>query len=62
MLDGNSQRPACVAALNILQGVESRRHLLCNLNQSDAIAPDKVIRSFVYTIIDCNSNTVDAAP
>jgi predicted NAD/FAD-binding protein len=61
MLDGNSKRPACVTYnMNILQGIESKDTFCVTLNQSEAIAPEKIIRSFVYHHPVLNSNTVNA--
>ncbi|MFA0125532.1 FAD-dependent oxidoreductase, partial [Vibrio sp. 10N.261.48.A2] len=49
MLDGDSKRPACVTYnMNILQGIESQDTFCVTLNQSEAIDPEKIIRSFVY--------------
>ncbi|GIU43745.1 NAD(P)/FAD-dependent oxidoreductase [Shewanella colwelliana] len=49
MLDDNLSRPACVTYnMNILQGIESESTFCVTLNQSEQIAPEKVIRSFVY--------------
>ena len=61
MLDGDSKRPACVTYnMNILQGIESQHTFCVTLNQSEAIDPNKIIRSFVYHHPVLNSNTVEA--
>ncbi|QYK00209.1 NAD(P)/FAD-dependent oxidoreductase [Shewanella psychrotolerans] len=49
MLDDNFSRPSCVTYnMNILQGIKSDTTFCVTLNQSDEIAPEKVLRSFVY--------------
>ena len=49
MLDGDLSSPSCVTYnMNILQGLKSDDTFCVTLNQSDAIAPEKVIRRFIY--------------
>ncbi|MDN3616156.1 NAD(P)/FAD-dependent oxidoreductase [Vibrio gallaecicus] len=61
MLDGNSQRPACVTYnMNILQGIQSDDTFCVTLNQSEAIDPSKIIRSYVYHHPVLNTTTVTA--
>ncbi|MCG7497869.1 FAD-dependent oxidoreductase [Vibrio sp. Of7-15] len=48
-LDGDASRPACVTYnMNILQHINDEHTFCVTLNQTEAIDPDKVIRSFVY--------------
>ncbi len=41
-------RPSVTYNMNILQGIESRRPLCVTLNESEAIAPDQILREFQY--------------
>ncbi len=48
-LDDNLSRPACVTYdMNILQGIESEHTFCVTLNQTESIAPEKVLKRFVY--------------
>ncbi|MEP1551393.1 MAG: FAD-dependent oxidoreductase [Paraglaciecola sp.] len=48
-LDGNFDRQASVTYnMNILQGIASKETFCVTLNQSEQIAPDKIIRNFTY--------------
>ncbi|OEF08476.1 NAD(P)/FAD-dependent oxidoreductase, partial [Vibrio genomosp. F10] len=58
MLDGDLSRPSCVTYnMNILQGIQSDDTFCVTLNQTEAINPEKVIRSFVYhhPVLDASS-------
>ncbi|MCE9679483.1 FAD-dependent oxidoreductase [Shewanella sp. AS1] len=60
-LDGDAKRPSCVTYnMNILQGLKSDTTFCVTLNQSDKIAPDKVLRRFVYHHPVLNSASVAA--
>ncbi|MFT2092693.1 NAD(P)/FAD-dependent oxidoreductase [Paraglaciecola sp. 2405UD69-4] len=49
LLDGNFDRQASVTYnMNILQGIRSKETFCVTLNQSEHIAPEKVLRSFTY--------------
>jgi predicted NAD/FAD-binding protein len=48
-LDDSVSRPACVTYnMNILQGIESDSTFCVTLNQSDVIAPEKILKRFIY--------------
>ncbi|WP_394176947.1 NAD(P)/FAD-dependent oxidoreductase [Thalassotalea litorea] len=49
MLDNNRQRPASVSYnMNILQHIESQHTFCVTLNQSDAIAKEKLLEEYIY--------------
>ncbi|TLU67381.1 FAD-dependent oxidoreductase [Thalassotalea litorea] len=49
MLDNNRQRPASVSYnMNILQHIESEHTFCVTLNQSDAIAQEKLLEEYIY--------------
>ncbi|WP_337843420.1 FAD-dependent oxidoreductase [Rheinheimera sp.] len=48
-LGADPDRPACVTYnMNILQGIESEHTFCVTLNQTEQIAPEKILRRFVY--------------
>ncbi|MCG9697081.1 FAD-dependent oxidoreductase [Shewanella sp. Isolate11] len=61
MLDDNLSRPSCVTYnMNILQGIDSDTTFCVTLNQSNEIAPEKVLRQFVYHHPVLNESSVAA--
>jgi predicted NAD/FAD-binding protein len=49
LLDGNTERPACVSYdMNILQGLNSRKHFCVTLNQDERVKNDSVLGTYNY--------------
>ncbi|MEZ8079490.1 NAD(P)/FAD-dependent oxidoreductase [Enterovibrio norvegicus] len=59
--DGREERPTALTYdMNILQGIEAPETFCVTLNQTDHIAPEKVLREFVYAHPVFDQKCIDA--